>query len=66
MYVAQVRSGRFEIVENLEALDPQEHLVDTPTRPRDRRIPHNPVDGRLKVRSSDRLRPSSRDEFQSR
>jgi ABC-type branched-subunit amino acid transport system substrate-binding protein len=30
MYIAQARSGRFEIVENLEAIDPQERPVDTP------------------------------------
>jgi ABC-type branched-subunit amino acid transport system substrate-binding protein len=30
MYIAQARSGRFEIVENLGAIDPQERLVDTP------------------------------------
>ena len=28
MYIAQARSGRFEIVENLGAMDPQERLVD--------------------------------------
>jgi urea transport system substrate-binding protein len=30
MYIAQSRDGRFEIVENLGAIDPQERLVDTP------------------------------------
>src|ERR1019366_6203248 len=30
MYIAQARSGRFEIVESLGALDPQERLVATP------------------------------------
>jgi len=30
MYIAQARSGRFEIVESLGALDPQERLVETP------------------------------------
>jgi branched-chain amino acid transport system substrate-binding protein len=30
MYIAQARGGRFEIVESLEAIDPQERLVDTP------------------------------------
>jgi ABC-type branched-subunit amino acid transport system substrate-binding protein len=30
MYIAQARSGRFEIVENLGAIDPQEGLVATP------------------------------------
>ena len=30
MYIAQARSGRFEIVESLGAIDPQERLVDTP------------------------------------
>jgi ABC-type branched-subunit amino acid transport system substrate-binding protein len=30
MYIAQARSGRFEIVENLGAIDPQERLVGTP------------------------------------
>jgi ABC-type branched-subunit amino acid transport system substrate-binding protein len=30
MYIAQARSGRFEIVEDLGAIDPQERLVDTP------------------------------------
>ncbi len=30
MYIAQVRKGRIEIVENLGAIDPQERLVDTP------------------------------------
>ena len=29
MYIAQARSGRFEIVENLEAIDPQESHVGT-------------------------------------
>ena len=29
MYIAQARNGRFEIVENLGAIDPQERLVDT-------------------------------------
>ena len=30
MYIAQARNGRFEIVESLGAIDPQERLVDTP------------------------------------
>jgi branched-chain amino acid transport system substrate-binding protein len=30
MYIAQARSGRFEIVENLGAIDPQERLVESP------------------------------------
>ena len=30
MYIAQARSGSFEIVENLGAIDPQERLVGTP------------------------------------
>jgi branched-chain amino acid transport system substrate-binding protein len=30
MYIAQARSGRFEIVENLGAIDPQERLVSAP------------------------------------
>ena len=30
MYIAQARDGRFEIVESLGAMDPQERLVDTP------------------------------------
>jgi ABC-type branched-subunit amino acid transport system substrate-binding protein len=30
MYIAQARAGRFEIVENLGAIDPQERLVGTP------------------------------------
>jgi ABC-type branched-subunit amino acid transport system substrate-binding protein len=30
MYIAQARSGRFEIVESLGAIDPQERLVETP------------------------------------
>ena len=30
MYIAQARGGRFEIVESLGAIDPQERLVDTP------------------------------------
>jgi hypothetical protein len=29
MYIAQARSGRFEIVESLGAIDPQERTVDT-------------------------------------
>jgi hypothetical protein len=29
MYIGQARGGRFEIVENLGAMDPQERLVDT-------------------------------------
>jgi urea transport system substrate-binding protein len=29
MYIAQARDGRFEIVENLGAIGPQEPLVDT-------------------------------------
>jgi branched-chain amino acid transport system substrate-binding protein len=28
MYIGQARGGRFEIVENLGAMDPQEPLVD--------------------------------------
>jgi hypothetical protein len=30
MYIGQARGGRFEIVENLGAMDPQERLVNTP------------------------------------
>jgi hypothetical protein len=30
MYIAQARDGRFEIAEDLGAIDPQERLVDTP------------------------------------
>jgi hypothetical protein len=30
MYIAQARSGRFEIVERLGAIDPQERLVGAP------------------------------------
>ena len=30
MYIAKARSGRFEIVRNLGAIDPQERLVETP------------------------------------
>jgi hypothetical protein len=30
MYIAQARQGRFEIVESLGAIDPQERLVATP------------------------------------
>jgi urea transport system substrate-binding protein len=30
MYIAQARSGRFEIVDSLGAIDPQERLVETP------------------------------------
>jgi urea transport system substrate-binding protein len=30
MYIARARDGRFEIVESLGAIDPQEQLVDTP------------------------------------
>ena len=30
MYIAQARSGRFEVVENLGAIDPQERPVETP------------------------------------
>jgi len=30
MYIAQARSGRFEIVESLGAIDPQEGLVEVP------------------------------------
>ena len=30
MYIAQARSGRFEIVKSLGAIDPQERLVETP------------------------------------
>ena len=29
MYIGQARGGRFEIVESLGAMDPQERLVDT-------------------------------------
>ena len=28
MYIAQARGGRFEIVQNLGSIDPQERLVD--------------------------------------
>ncbi len=28
MYIAQARNGRFEIVETLGVIDPQEHLID--------------------------------------
>ena len=30
MYIAQARDGRFEIVESLGAIDPQERLVGAP------------------------------------
>ena len=30
MYIAQARGGRFEIVESLGAIDPQERLVEAP------------------------------------
>ena len=30
MYIAQARDGRFEIVQNLGAIDPQERLVEAP------------------------------------
>ena len=30
MYIAQARAGRFEIVESLGPIDPQERLVGTP------------------------------------
>jgi branched-chain amino acid transport system substrate-binding protein len=30
MYIAQAREGRFEVVENLGPIDPQERIVDTP------------------------------------
>ena len=30
MYIAQARGGRFEIVESLGAIDPQERIVGTP------------------------------------
>jgi hypothetical protein len=30
MYIAQARNGRFEIVQDLGAIDPQERLVETP------------------------------------
>jgi ABC-type branched-subunit amino acid transport system substrate-binding protein len=30
MYIAKARGGRFEVVESLGAIDPQERLVDTP------------------------------------
>ena len=30
MYIAQSRDGRFEVVETLGAMDPQERLVGTP------------------------------------
>jgi ABC-type branched-subunit amino acid transport system substrate-binding protein len=30
MYIAQARNGRFEVVEHLDAIDPQERLVETP------------------------------------
>jgi len=29
MYIAQARAGRFEVVENLGPIDPQERLVGT-------------------------------------
>jgi branched-chain amino acid transport system substrate-binding protein len=30
MYIARAREGRFEVVESLGAIDPQEQNVDTP------------------------------------
>ena len=39
MYIAQARSGRFEIVERLGAIDPQERHVATPVVDRLRRTP---------------------------
>ena len=30
MYIAQARNGRFEVVESLGPIDPQERLVETP------------------------------------
>ena len=30
MYIAQARSGRFEVVEDLGAIDPKEQLVEMP------------------------------------
>jgi hypothetical protein len=30
MYIGQARGGRFEIVESLGAIDPQERLIDMP------------------------------------
>jgi ABC-type branched-subunit amino acid transport system substrate-binding protein len=33
MYIGQARGGRFEVVENLGAMDPQERLVDTQVLP---------------------------------
>ncbi len=30
MYIAQARGGRFEVVESLGAIDPQERQVGTP------------------------------------
>jgi len=30
MYIAQARGGRFEVVESLGAIEPQERLVDSP------------------------------------
>ena len=42
MYIAQARGGRFEIVESLGAIDPQERLVGAPVLTRLRRTiaPH--------------------------
>jgi len=31
MYIAQARAGRFEIVEQLGAINPHEHLVAAPS-----------------------------------
>jgi hypothetical protein len=31
MYIGQARGGRFEVVETLGAIDPQEQLVASPT-----------------------------------
>jgi hypothetical protein len=31
MYIGQARDGRFEVVETLGAIDPQERLVASPT-----------------------------------
>jgi branched-chain amino acid transport system substrate-binding protein len=30
MYIAQARAGRFEVVEDLGPIDPQERIVGTP------------------------------------
>jgi hypothetical protein len=36
MYIAHAREGRFEIVENLGPVDPQERLVGAPSSPAER------------------------------